>query len=647
MSRRFLSLIAFLVLGGGALAQTITVPTDDDLIDVDPRSATVADLPGPDGKVSFSEALIASNHTPGRQTIAFAIPTSDWNLQFLYPGRAVLTTVVGYYWSADDPVTIDATTQTAFTGDTNPYGNEVVADGPSIRINADGCVLRGFDNSSISVSGALNVVEDNTLVNVSLFGGGGSIVQRNTGGTIKIDRSDDNVVIGNTVNRVRVLGVLGFGQPARNNRVGGPAAGDRNFITGYGAYNSEGLPSGSAVQLFDTVGTLVENNRIGTTPDGMAQGNSACTIGVSIEGDNQGLVVRGNQISGILAMGMGHWAGALFGRAVLVSGTGADLEILGNQIGLDAAGDPVLGSVDGIDIGSAVTHPSMIDDIRIGGVNPGEGNVIGGHRGSGVVVGGSADQVRVRGTSFRANSRMAIDLVPPTGQVGATPNDPLDADTGANGLQNHPVLASAQLAGSGTRVSGALDSSPAGNFTLDFYASPSAGANGRGQGELWLGSLAVGTDSNGHAAFDQQLPVAAPAGWLVSATATLEPTGETSEFSPEVALSALELALSGNLIRGTAVDAVATSARGGETVWFLYGTTGLGNGPCPPQLGGLCLDLLAPVRILGSAAADAGGRAVLGFTVPAGAPTIPVHFQAVAARGAGSVKSAPLTAPVL
>ncbi len=43
-----------------------------------PDTATVADLPGPDGHISFGEAMIASNNTPGRQTIGFAIPTSEW-----------------------------------------------------------------------------------------------------------------------------------------------------------------------------------------------------------------------------------------------------------------------------------------------------------------------------------------------------------------------------------------------------------------------------------------------------------------------------------------------------------------------------------------------------------------------------------------
>ena len=111
---------ATLALAGFAAAQTVTVTTSADAVDVDWQTATVSDLPGPDGKVSFSEAMIATNNTPGHQTVAFAIPQSEWTLQFLHPGKAVLTSLTGFFFRANDQVTIDGTTQTAFTGDTNP-----------------------------------------------------------------------------------------------------------------------------------------------------------------------------------------------------------------------------------------------------------------------------------------------------------------------------------------------------------------------------------------------------------------------------------------------------------------------------------------------------------------------------------------------
>lgn len=55
-----------------AMAQTILVTTTANDVDV-PIGATIADLPGPDGVVSFREALRVSDNEPGRQTIGFEI----------------------------------------------------------------------------------------------------------------------------------------------------------------------------------------------------------------------------------------------------------------------------------------------------------------------------------------------------------------------------------------------------------------------------------------------------------------------------------------------------------------------------------------------------------------------------------------------
>src|ERR1043166_2071131 len=73
--------------------ETITVTTLNDVVDFG-GSQMVADLPGPDGKVSFREAIIASNNTPGPQTIAFAIPQwlfSELALLRLEDGAFVIT----------------------------------------------------------------------------------------------------------------------------------------------------------------------------------------------------------------------------------------------------------------------------------------------------------------------------------------------------------------------------------------------------------------------------------------------------------------------------------------------------------------------------------------------------------------------------
>ena len=105
----------------------------------------------------------------------------------------------------------------------------------------------------------------------------------------------------------------------------------------------------------------------------------------------------------------------------------------------------------------------------------------------------------------------------------------------------------------------------------------------------------------------------------------------------------------GILIRGLPADLTVQAANAGESVHFLYSLNGIGNGPCPPILGGLCLDILAPVRNSGSAQADGTGKAVLRVQVPSTAPMTDVHLQAVARRGANgawSVKSNTVTSPI-
>lgn len=532
------SLIALFCILPTAAAQTVTVTTAADVIDIDPFHATIADLPGPDGRVSFSEAMIATNNTPGHQTVGFAIPRNEWILQFVLPGRAVLNSGVGFYFRASDPVTIDGRTQTAFTGDTNPDGWEVAFYGVELYLNADDCVLLGIDRSAVSLTGNRCRATGNTGgMNLSVFSGNDCRIENNDCGTIKIDRADRTVVVGNTAQRVRVLG-FGPTTPARDNRIGGPAPGDRNFLTGYGTWNSEGLPAGATVQLFATEGTLIENNRIGTTPDGMAQGNQAATMGIEFAGDNVGTVIKDNQIAGILGLGRGpHHNGQLFGWAIYAAGTARDVDIVGNTLGLDATGAPTLGSVFGIDVG--YSGRATAQDFRIGGALAGSANHIAGHRLDGVIVGERSQGIRILGNAIHDNGGLGIDLVAPGGVRGPTANDPGDRDAGGNGLQNHPTIRGARSDGAHVEVRGSLQSSATQLFRIDLFGSPACDPSGFGEGASWLGATSVTTDASGDADFLVLLAAALPVGRFVTATATAMPSGDTSEFSVCTAVTPL------------------------------------------------------------------------------------------------------------
>jgi hypothetical protein len=105
-----------------------------------------------------------------------------------------------------------------------------------------------------------------------------------------------------------------------------------------------------------------------------------------------------------------------------------------------------------------------------------------------------------------------------------TANDSRDQDTGANNLQNAPVLSRAVAWSS--QIVGSLHSTPSTVFWLDFYASP-AGSDDEGQTSL--GGLQVTTDQNGREQFFFPSSVAFSAD-RITATSTA-PNGSTSEFS--------------------------------------------------------------------------------------------------------------------
>src|SRR5262249_5503249 len=131
----------------------------------------------------------------------------------------------------------------------------------------------------------------------------------------------------------------------------------------------------------------------------------------------------------------------------------------------------------------------------------------------------------IRGNLIHANAGVGTDL----GGDGVTPNDVDDFDTGPNNLQNFPFLTSATF-GATTSVTGELTSTPNTSFSLDFYANDTADPSAHSDGQVYLGSTVVVTDSTGQVFFS--VTVAAPGSpsqTIITATAT-DPAGNTSEF---------------------------------------------------------------------------------------------------------------------
>lgn len=76
-----------------------------------------------------------------------------------------------------------------------------------------------------------------------------------------------------------------------------------------------------------------------------------------------------------------------------------------------------------------------------------------------------------------------------------------------------------------------------------------------------------------------------------------------------------------------------------ESIRLLRTTVGLGAGPCPPLLGGMCVDVQAPT-LMGTFSADAAGSLTLNPILPLATPYGSlICLQAVAVRGPGGVDS--------
>ena len=163
----------------------------------------------------------------------------------------------------------------------------------------------------------------------------------------------------------------------------------------------------------------------------------------------------------------------------------------------------------------------------VGGTTEGADNKIAfnGRRGVSLLSGtGTGNAILTN--SISTNTGLGIDLSP----SGVTPNDSGDGDTGANNLQNFPVLTSATT-GSGTiTVGGTLDSSPSTAFRVELFANAACDPSGNGEGETFLGFKDVTTDDGGNVSFTAAFSAAVTVGQLITATAT-DPSNNTSEFS--------------------------------------------------------------------------------------------------------------------
>ncbi|EIJ41933.1 parallel beta-helix repeat (two copies) [Beggiatoa alba B18LD] len=152
-----------------------------------------------------------------------------------------------------------------------------------------------------------------------------------------------------------------------------------------------------------------------------------------------------------------------------------------------------------------------------------ESNLIASNGLAGIAMIGTSSNNELQENSIYANGSVNIDL----NDDGVTVNDVGDSDTGANGLQNYPVLDYAY----NNKVVGQLNSTDATSFRLEFFANPAPNvhSSGYGGGTRFLGSMTVTTSGNVANFTFPYTPVMGHS--YISATATNLSTVETSEYS--------------------------------------------------------------------------------------------------------------------
>jgi hypothetical protein len=375
-------------------------------------------------------------------------------------------------------------------------GEVTTVQGNYIGTDVTGRISLGNDNEGVFMGPAQPLIGGSAP-------GARNIISGNGGDGIRVrdDATFDvsNNYIGTDVSGARALGNAGDGIEAA-------------------ALNMLGTISGNVVSANGGHGVLVEgppqvhvdvlDNRIGTNSSGTgALGNVRSGLSLLVERS----FVRGNIVSG-----NGEHGVFLDGLVNVVQG---------NHIGTDVTGTAALGNGgDGLRL-SGFEH-------TIGGLDSGQGNVIAFNGGHGLNF-SSGDVTPFLSNAIFSNGGLGIDL----GNDGVTPNDACDADTGANELQNFPVLTAVDGSASSTTIQGQLNSTASTTFRLQFFTSAAADPSGFGEGASLLGSTEVTTDGTCNATFTVTLPVAVSAGHFVTATAT-SPLMQTSEFSNALAFVA-------------------------------------------------------------------------------------------------------------
>ncbi|MCA9206135.1 MAG: hypothetical protein KDA59_23950, partial [Planctomycetales bacterium] len=366
---------------------------------------------------------------------------------------------------------------------------------------------------------------------------------------------------GNTQLPIGTIGVLIY-RDSYGTLVGGTSATERNIISSSGGWSV--IAAGND--------NIIQGNYVGLNATGTAV--LPTMGGILVSGSYDGYLVGGTDPGAA-----NYIAGTTWGGITADGGAMTNLRIQGNSVGVGPNGDVFGGGGAGIRLNN-VTGGGLI-----GGTVSEAGNIIRGMD-SGIVLNGDPgtepNQVSILGNSIFDNAGLGIDLA----DDDVTYNDMSDADTGVNGLLNHPEIISQVFSDGHVTVIYDLDV-PAGDYRIEFFDNDAADASGFGEGQTFRTAQTITASGSETQRFSATF--AGVAGDIITATATVDlgggSYGSTSEFSALMATGNVVSGrvfedIDGNLLAGGEVigDVNNPGIAGATVLLYLDGGDGIADG---------------------------------------------------------------------
>ncbi|MEZ4087646.1 MAG: S-layer homology domain-containing protein [Candidatus Gracilibacteria bacterium] len=338
-------------------------------------------------------------------------------------------------------------------------------DGLSARPNDDQGILNFTSFANLRIGGAdpsqRNIISGNNATGILIVGDGkvliieGNYVGTDITGGSALPNGESGIIVADLPKGVRI---------------GGISPGSGNVVSGNIGVDSHGI-------LVLASGSIIQGNIVGLDASGTsALPNDA--VGILIFEGATDVLVGGDIPAARNVVSANGLAGIAIGSEVAPAAS--NNRVQGNYIGTDINGNPVVGLGNG-PIGGIVV-PGYSEYNVIGGVNPGEENLISGdHAGIRVmslddIPVDPADNSILRNTILTGTLPIdhAIDTSSPPDFlpddfIGQDTNDAFDADSGPNDLLNQPVFTNTTTSGGNVQVDYSLDV-PAGDYRIEFFS---------------------------------------------------------------------------------------------------------------------------------------------------------------------------------